>query len=151
MNFETSTRPREIANSRAWIPAAAIVGSFYALVGILFALPQANGQRWRLAAWGVSAAAYAGHICYERFRLVNPPRRAALHVTLATALGAFGLAVGANIHALQIASTGRHHLLLIISLALWPLITAVPAFCIAFTASWILRRIAPGGNDARAR
>jgi hypothetical protein len=133
---------------KSWIPIATTIGVTYALIGIVFALPAAHAQMWRLAAWAVSAVVFAVHISYERFRLGNSHRRAALHVALATALGAFSLAVSANIHALQIGSTGRHRLLLMLSLALWPLITAVPAFCIALTGSWVLTRVIR--NDTRA-
>ena len=121
---------------------AAIIGVTYAIVGIAFALPATHAQMWRLAAWAVSALAFAAHICYERFRLASSPSRAALHVAFAAALGAFGLAVSANIHALYIGSPAQHRLLLMLSLALWPLITAVPAFCIALAASWLVTRVA---------
>ncbi len=122
----------------SWIPVAAIIGVTYALVGIVFALPAANAQMWRLAAWAVSAVTYAAHICYERFRLGSSPSRAALHVALAAALGAFGLAAGANLHALHIGTSAHHRHLLMLSLAPWPLITALPAFCVALVASWVL-------------
>ena len=124
----------------SWLPVAAIVGAVYALVGVTFALPSAHAQMWRWGAWGVSAAAYAAHICYERFWLRNPPGRAALHVALATALGAFGLAVSANIHSIQVRPVGQHPLLLTLSLGLWPVITGGPSFCVALLASWILAR-----------
>ena len=82
---------REMADitRKSWIPVAATLGVTYALVGIVFALPAAHAQLWRLAAWVVSAVAYAAHICYERFRLENSHRRTALHVASAAALGAF--------------------------------------------------------------
>ena len=118
----------------------AIFGIMYAFVGIVFALPSSHVKFWRLAAWVVSAIGYAAHICYERFRLRNRPGVAALHVALAVALGAFGLAVGANIHSLAISSTNRHRSLLLLALGLWPLITGLPAFFIALVASWVLAR-----------
>jgi hypothetical protein len=52
------------------------------------------------------------HIAYERFRLKNSSSSAALRVASAVALGAFGLAVGANIHSL---STGLTNRLLLLS------------------------------------
>jgi len=125
---------------KSWIPVAAIIGVTYAFVGIVFALPAAHGQFWRLAAWAVSAVAYAAHIYYERFVLGNSHRRAALHVALGAALGAFGLAVSANIHALHIGTAAQHRLLLVLSLAIWPLITAAPAFCVALVVSWAATR-----------
>ena len=115
-----------------------ILGGLYASVGIVFALPDAHVKVWRLAAWLVSAVAYAAHICYERFRLRNSPRSAALHVALAVALGAFGLAVGANIHSLSLGSTHEHQRLLLLALGLWPIITSLPAFLVALGAGWLL-------------
>src|SRR5215475_12808489 len=79
-----------------WMIAAFLMGAAYALIGVLFALPQSHGKFWRLAAWAASAILYAAHIIYERVGLRNPPPRAALHVSSAAALGAFGLAVAAN-------------------------------------------------------
>src|SRR5215471_1435035 len=106
--------PRE-----SWVRTAVFLGIGYALVGIVFAVPATHVQAWRLAAWVVSAVGYAAHIGYERFRLQNSPGSAALHVACAVALGAFGLAVGANIHSLSAGSTQHRHLLLL-SLGIWP-------------------------------
>jgi hypothetical protein len=108
--------------------AVILVGLFYALVGIVFAWPVEHARASRLAAWVVSGIAYAAHIGFEHFRLHNPPRRAALHVAFAVALGALGLAIGANLHSLSVPSTAGHRHLLLIALAAWPAITAVPAF-----------------------
>ena len=120
--------------------AVILIGLFYALVGIVFAWPVEHARAWRLAAWVVSAVAYAAHIGYEQFRLHNRPARAALHVALAVALGAFGLAVGANLHSLSVPSTAGHRRLLLIALAAWPAITAVPAFLVALALAAILSR-----------
>ena len=120
--------------------AVILIGLFYALVGIVFAWPVAHARGWRLAAWGVSAVAYAAHLGDEHFRLHNRPARAALHVALAVALGAFGLAVGANLHSLSVPSTAGHRRLLLIALAAWPAITAVPAFLVALALATILSR-----------
>jgi hypothetical protein len=126
---------------KSWVPVAVIVGVTYACVGILLALPTTNARMWRLTTWAVSAVVFATHIAFENSRPGNSHARAALHVALAAALGAFGLAVGANVHALQIGSSGRHRVLLMLSLVLWPLITGVPAFCVALAGSWILARL----------
>ena len=96
----------------------------------------------------VSAIAYAAHVCYERFRLRNSAGSAALHIALAVALGAFGLAVGAIIHSLRLGSTNEHRRLLIVALGLWPVITALPAFLLALVASWALTP-APSGPEAK--
>src|SRR5256885_5880611 len=111
---------------------AVFLGIGYALVGIVFAVPATHVKAWRLAAWVVSAIGYAAHIAYERFRLRNPPASAALHVAFAVALGAFGLAVGANIHSLLMGSASQHRQLLLLALAIWPVITALPAFVVAW-------------------
>ena len=127
-----------------WVRALVLLGVMYVFVGIVFAVPADHVKVWRLAAWVVSAIAYEAHICYERFRLRNSPHSAALHVALAVALGAFGLAVGANIHSLSIGSTNEHRRLLLLALGLWPVITALPAFLIALGASWVLARASSG-------
>lgn len=125
---------------RTWVLAVVLVGIGYALVGIVFAVPTSHVRAWRLAAWAVSAVGFAAHIAYERLRLRSSPVSAALHVALAAALGAFGLAVGANIHSLSVGSGDRHRQLLLLSLAIWPVITAVPAFLVALGANVGLRR-----------
>jgi hypothetical protein len=117
-----------------------LLGSVYTLVGIVFAVPATHVQAWRLAAWIVSASGYTAHIAYERFRLRTSPGSAALHVALAVALGAFGLAVGANIHSLSTGSTNQHRHLLRLSLVIWPVITALPAFLVALGISAVLAR-----------
>jgi nitrate reductase NapE component len=123
-----------------WVRTAVFLGIGYALVGILFAVPATHLQAWRLGAWVVSAIGYAAHIAYERFRLQNSPGWAALHVAFAVALGAFGLAVGANIHSLSVGSTQHRHFLLL-SLGIWPVITALPAFLVAFGTNLVLERV----------
>src|SRR5215467_14334691 len=125
---------------QSWVRTAVFLGIGYALVGIVFAVPATHVQAWRLAAWVVSSIGYAAHIAYERFRLQNSPGSAALHVAFAVALGAFGLAVGANIHSLSVGSSQHRHLLLL-ALGVWPVITALPAFLVAFGANMILARV----------
>ena len=112
-----------------WVPPVVLFGIGYALVGILFALPTTHVQFWRLAAWAVCAIGFGAHIAYERLRLRNTVRSAALHVALAVAVGAFGLAASANIHALSTASGNQFRLLL--ALGIWPVITGLPAFLVA--------------------
>ncbi len=119
---------------------AVLLGIGYAVVGIVFAVPVTHVRAWRLAAWVLSAAGYAAHIAYERFRLQNSPGRAALHVAFAVALGAFGLAVGANIHSLSTGSTNQHRQLLLLSLGIWPVMTALPAFLVALGTNAVLAR-----------
>jgi len=136
------------SSRQSWVRAVINLGVVYALVGIVFAVPASHVKVWRLAAWMVSATAYAAHIGYERFRLRNSPRSAALHVALAVALGAFGLAVGANIHSLSLGSPNEHQGLLLLALGLWPVISALPAFLFALGASWVLAR---ASSDAETK
>lgn len=124
----------------SWVRPVVLLGIGYAAVGILFAVPATHVRAWRLAAWLVCAAGYAAHIAYERFRLKSSPGSAALHVAFAVALGAFGLAVGANIHSLSTDSTARHRQLLLLSLGVWPVMTAVPAFLVALGTNVVLAR-----------
>src|SRR5947209_11262874 len=125
---------------QSWLRTAIFLGIGYAFVGIVFAVPATHVQAWRLAAWAVSAVGYAAHIAYERFRLRNSPGSAALHVAFAVALGAFGLAVGANIHSLSAGSVNQHRQLLLLSLGIWPVITALPAFLVALGTNMVLAR-----------
>lgn len=127
---------------------AVAVGTGYAAIGVGFAVPVTHPHALRLAAWAVSAFGFAAHIAYERFRLQNSPGPAALHVAVAVALGGFGLAVGANIHSLIAGSSVQHRQLLRLSLVIWPLISSLPAFAVAFVANLVLARALtsrPGG------
>ncbi len=126
---------------RSWVPGVILVGVLYAFVGIAFAIPTTDVRLWRLGAWAISALAYGAHLGFEQFLLGNRPRSVAGHVALAAALGAFGMAVGANIHSLAVPSTDRQRQLLLIALLAWPAITAVPAFLVGLGASSVLRRL----------
>jgi hypothetical protein len=111
-------------------------GVLYLLAGTVFLNPPASNRAqfiWRLAAWIISAVTFCVHAWYELFRLHSPPRRLAIHVSTAVALGAVGLAVAANIHALSTGTGNRQ--LLILAVVIWPILTAVPAFAIAFIAA----------------
>jgi cytochrome c biogenesis protein CcdA len=127
-------------SGNAWVPGMIVAGLIYATVGIAVAWPTAHVVGWRFGAWIVSAVAYAAHIGYERIRLQSAPARAARHVALGVALGAFGLAAGANIHSLSVASSARQHTLLLVALVAWPLITSLPAFAVALGLSAALKR-----------
>jgi hypothetical protein len=124
------------AGRQRWLSPVILVGVLYLAVGIAFgALAGAaasNQMRsfWRLSAYVVSAVVFAAHIAYEHFRLRNPARPAAWHASVGVAFGAFGLALVANIHDLGSASGYRPRML--IALVAWPLLTAVPAFIVAF-------------------
>jgi len=123
----------------SWAPMAVFFGIGYAVVGIGFAVPATHVRAWRLAAWVVSAIGYAAHIAYERFRLKSSPGSAALHVAFAVGRGGFGLAVGANIHSLSAGSSSQHRQLLLLSLGIWPVIMALPAFLVAVIMNLVLQ------------
>ena len=125
-----------------------LLGVVYFLAGMLFGALAGRAANhgalvaWRWAAWLVSAIAFGAHILYEQRRLRNPPRIAALHVAAGAALGAFGLAIAANVHA-QMVVPHRHAWLLVLSLAIWPLMTALPAFIVALCAAVLVARVRP--------
>jgi len=130
----------------AAVRIALLVGSMYLLAGIVFgelagrASSAQTRVAWRWAAWLVSGALFGAHILYEQVRLRNSPKIAALHVSAAAALGAFGLAAAANVHA-YVASAHEHALMLGLSLAIWPLMTALPAFVVALLAALLFGRV----------
>ena len=116
----------------------------YLIVGVAFPNPSASNKwqfMWRLAAWLICIVAFAIHILLEHFRLRNSPRITALHAALSVAVGAFGLALAANVHALR-TGTGNQRLL-VLALVLWPVITAVPAFVAALIIVAVLARLRP--------
>jgi hypothetical protein len=124
---------------QAWVRAALLAGVVYFLIGRVFAFPTNDVRLWRLAAWALSFAVYATHIGYEHYRLRNPTVTGALHVAVAVAIGAFLLAVAGMIHSLSTASRIQPTWLL--ALALWPAVTAVPAFVGALVAGTVLARV----------
>ena len=129
----------------AAVRAVVFLSVVYSVAGIVFgalagqaASHQVRGA-WRLAAWVVSAIAFGAHIVFEQVWLRSSPRITALHVSSAAGLGAFGLAVAANVHA-QTASPHPHSPLLVLSLAIWPVMTALPAFVVALVAANLFAR-----------
>ena len=130
----------------AVVRIALFAGSMYLVAGIVFgelAGRAASAQTrvaWRWAAWLVSGALFGAHILYEQVRLRSSPKIAALHVSAAAALGAFGLAVAANVHA-YVVSAHEHALMLAVSLAIWPFMTALPAFVVALVAALLVARV----------
>ena len=126
------------------VRAMVLVAAAYVAIGVVFgALAQSAGgdqvRLWRLAAWVASAVVAAAQIWYEHYRVGSAPRPTALHAAGAVALGAFGLALAANIHWLFAATRGQHAPFL--ALVAWPVITALPAFPLAFAAAAVLARL----------
>jgi hypothetical protein len=91
----------------------------------------------RLTAWAISAIVFAAHIGYEHARLRSSPGRTALHGSFGVGLGALALAIAARLHA-QTASPPQHFPAF--ALAVWPVMTALPAFLVAFAAATVLAR-----------
>lgn len=133
--------------NQSWFGAAILFAILYLVVGIVFGeLASLSASKeivvlWRLAAWLVSAIAFTIHIGYEHVHRRTSPPSTALHASVATAIGAFALAVAANVRALWTA-TGNQRLLAL-ALVLWPILTAVPAFVVAWVLAAVLARVRP--------
>ena len=129
---------------RARLPAILGFGVLYFAVGHGFGAMAATATSsqeriaWRLAAWVISALAFAAHIGYGHRRVRGGAGTTALDASLAVALGAFGLAVAAFIHGATV-----HHHFPIFALAAWPVMTAIPAFLVALVVAALLARFAP--------
>ena len=126
-----------------WVRPMIFAGMAYVVIGIGFAVfaksaDTSNVRFWRLAAWVVSAAVGAAHIAYEHYRVGGSPRAAALHAAGAVALGAFGLALAANVRWLLVGMHDRRPPLL--ALPIWPVVTALPVFFLALAAAAVLAR-----------
>jgi len=127
-----------------WLGAVILFGIVYLVVGVAFPNPPASNKVqfiWRLGAWLTVALAFGIHIGLEDLRFRNSPRRTALHASTSVGLGAFALAVAANIHALRTGAGNQR--LLALALVIWPIITGVPAFLVALVAAAVLARLRP--------
>ena len=129
--------------SCGWFARALLAGTLYLIIGVGFApLSIPSVFFWRRMAWIVSAIVYAAHIGYEHFRIRSSRSVSALHVAIGAAIGAFGLATTAVIHSL-LTGTGNLRLLRI-ALLVWPLMTGVPAYLVAFALTAVLARVPCG-------
>jgi hypothetical protein len=136
--------------SCGWFAWALLAGILYLTIGVGFApLSVPSVFFWRLAAWIVSAAVYAAHIAYERFRIRSSSHSTALHVGVGAAMGAFGLAAAAIVHSV-LSGTGNLPLLGL-ALLVWPLITGVPAYVVAFVLTEVLARVPRWRSTIRDR
>jgi len=142
INDNPDTHVKEPHKQR-WLRTILIIGVIYCLDGIVFSMFAGWSKSytlviiWRMAAWLTSAMLFAGHIWYEYYRFGNSPRKTALHTSSAAAVGAFGLALAAIIHAQFVSSANQ--ILLALSLILWPILTAVPAFIVSFAITFVLQ------------
>ena len=131
-----------VARALPLVVAAGVAYSAIGLVSAAFAAQAASHQAvvgWRWAAWVASAVVFGAHVAYEQVRLRSSTTMTALRVAAAVGLGAFGLAAAANIHR-QMAAPDGHPVGLILSLALWPILTGLPAFVVALVAAALLAR-----------
>ena len=138
------THDSNASSKYQWLCAVILFSMVYLVVGVGFPNPSTPNKTqfmWRLAAWLTCAVAFAIHIGLEYFRFRSSILRTALHAAASVALGAFALAAAANIHALN-AGTGNHRLLAL-ALVLWPVITGLPAFVVAFVAATVFARLRP--------
>ena len=109
-----------------------LLGIGYAFVGIVLAVPVTHVRAWRLGAWVVSAIGYAAHTSALgcKTHRDRPPCASPLPLR---SEHSYLLLAPTSIHAAG--STQRRQLLLV-SLGIWPVITALPAFLFAFGAIW---------------
>lgn len=129
----------DIPDRKRWFRMAILLGAVYFVFGVAFAAfaswsgSNSTRETWNRLGFLSSAVAFALHISYEHFRLRNSPLITAAHVSVAVALGAFALAVSANIHGYRVGSNNKR--LLAFALIAWPAITAIPAFVVALVAA----------------
>lgn len=123
---------------------ALIVGIIYIIVGAVFAPLSAGAAThqgvvgWRLAAWVVSALAFAAQIVYGVASRKNSPRTSAFYAALAAAIGAFGLAISALIHRHGAESHTNY-----LAFLVWPVVVFIPAFLVAWIFAAMIARINP--------
>ena len=120
-----------------------LVAVAYAVIGVGAAAldkwaDSGDVHPWRLAAWVAGAAVGAAHIGYEHHRWGSSPRPTALRAAGAVALGAFGMALAANVNWLLAETRAPRAPLL--ALPVWPVVTAIPAFFAALAVTAVLAR-----------
>src|SRR5713226_799880 len=129
----------DASGRQRWLRTVILLGAVYLVIGIAFgtfAGWSASNQMvvtWRLLSFFTSAVVFAVHIGHEHFRLGNSPLLTASHASMAVAVGAFGIAVAANVHGVRVASS--HQRALVFALVAWPALTAIPAFVVALVAA----------------
>ena len=119
------------------VGAVLVLGFLYFVIGLVFGELAKHGATrfWRLAAWLASGLLFVAHIGFDGLRAGGKPAATALRAAAAAALGAFGVAVAANVHSARLhVGSPRLHL----ALAVWPVLTAVGAFPVALLAGWVL-------------
>jgi hypothetical protein len=129
----------DTSDRKRWLRAVLLFGAIYFIIALAFgefasrAASDATRETWNRLAFLASGIAFAVHICFEHFRLGSSSRLTATHTAIAVALGAFALALKANIH--DLGSTSGYRFRMLIALIAWPLVTCVPAFVVAIVAA----------------
>ena len=129
-------------------PMVMLIGMIYLAVGLASAelAKAASSERirflWRLSPFIISGVVFVAHVFHEQFRGGNTAKWTALRASLAVAVGAFALALIANIHDLGSATGYRPRML--IAFVAWPLLTGVPAFVSALVLAAGLRILEVG-------
>lgn len=121
---------------------SAVFGAIYFLIGAVFPNPPASDPSqfaWRLAAWVLSVAAFAGQIGLEHFRFRRTPSVTAFRTAAAVALGALAIAVSANIHAMNAAGGPRRGMAA--AMVIWPILGGLGAFVVAWIVAGGLARL----------
>jgi hypothetical protein len=144
-NFKVELQMADAPGSRSWIRQSIVAGIVYFVVGYGSALvdPYISDHfrfTWRLLAWLAAGLVFAAHIVYEYFHQHNSPRTTALHTAVAVGCGGLLLAVAATVRATTAVSHAPYSRYLL-ALVAWPLITALPAFLVAFTVTTVLARL----------
>jgi vacuolar-type H+-ATPase subunit I/STV1 len=122
-----------------WFRMVMLLGAAYFVFGVAFAAfarwsaSSSMHEIWNRLGFVASAVAFAVHLGYEHFRLRTSPVVTASHVSMAVAVGAFALAVSANIHEYRVDSSNKR--LFAFALVAWPAITAIPEFVVALVAA----------------
>jgi hypothetical protein len=129
-----------------WLRAATLIGVLYFAAGYGSAaldpsVPDWGRFAWRLTSWAVCFAVFAAHVGYEHTRPNASPRLIALHSAAAVALGAFLIAAAATLHAAMTPAPSAPFGRFLLALAVWPAVTALPAFVAAFLISVIVARL----------
>lgn len=121
-----------------------IVALIYCVIGVATSfLSGAAGSAslrtaWRLVAWALSLVTFGGQIIYERLRLRAGSVSAALRTCAAVALAALVLAVVGPVRThWGMADQWQAALL---SVVVWPIATAVPAFLVALAGGTLIGR-----------
>lgn len=137
-------------STNRWLARALAVSVLYLAAGIVFGtLAGAAGPTPMRTLWRATAFLFSGGVFVAHLAVEWKSRRAlasSLHVAAAVAIGAFGLALSANVHGLSDRSANNFRLTL--ALVLWPLLTAVPAFVVALAATTLGNRLVRRPTEA---